>query len=519
MATYDDLLFQEQLLELHGAIKSFLDSYGTHRGNPNQRTLIFFPGGMGSELARATRVFDPNLPRGSYGNYETIWVDLEKILLEEWAYLLQMNANRDTGDRFMVANGPLKNCALHPYDNLPAWCAANSLDLLMVGWDFRRPAKWNVKFFFDYLVPEVRRLAALRNWPEDIFQGATVIGHSFGGMLAKWILNKPGDQFCRNLRLVITVATTFYGAASESTTLFTSKRELGPFYDLDRITFTIATLHGIYSLFMLDYDTYTKYQQLLSQDREFPLLSYPSVDVVRGTPVDPYVLQQNPDNPNQWRYPIKNPNHNFDWPWFSGYLQTGLADFQAVAKPLDASLRDRVHHIRGVQTQGGVDAKETKVAQKWGWYDVTKPRKPQASGVLSMSLGEGDGVVPAWSARLATQSVDNVHTIRGDLDGEMGRPAFQHMTMMDDPKVRSCLLDLIRPGQPQHVVELRTPPPAPTEEYENVRQEVERIAFSREKVPAQLAIRTYLRGFTPVQQQALALRWMIEFSKGNPVTR
>lgn len=519
MATYDDVLFGEQLVQLDGAIKSFLNSYGAHRGSPDQRTVIFFPGGMGSELVRASRAYDPNLPRGSYGQYQTIWVDLEKVLFEEWAHLLQMSANRDTGDQFMVANGPLQNCALHPYDNLPGWCTANRLDLLMVGWDFRRTREWNVKFFFRHLVPEVRRRAALR-WPgDDIFRGATMIGHSFGGMLAKWILNEPANQFCQNLRLAITVATTFYGAASESATLFTSKRELGPFYNLDRITYTIATLHGLYSLFMLDYDTYTKYKLPLSQDAQFPLLSYPSVDAADGTPVDPYVLKQNPANPNQWRYPFKNPNAAFNWTWFESYLETGLEDYQAIAAPLDASLRGRMHHIRGVQTQGRIDAKKTKVAQKWGWYDVTQPRMPQASGMLSMSFGEGDGVVPAWSTRLVTQPADHVHTIRGELDGEIGRRPFEHMTMMDDPEVRKCLLDLIRPGQPQNIVELRGPPPASLDEYSRVRQEVERIAFSVSREPAQETIRTYLRGFSPTQQRALALRWMIEFSKGNPVTR
>jgi len=164
-------------------IESFLDSFATHQGEPLQRSLIFFPGGMGSELVRSNIVFNPGLPGGSYG-YQTLWVDLMRVILEEAALLLQMNGNQDSSNRFILANGALKNCALHPYDNVATWCTANHLDLLMVGWDFRRNADWNVNFFLQVLVPEVRRRANQRGLGDPL-KGATLVGHSFGGMVVK----------------------------------------------------------------------------------------------------------------------------------------------------------------------------------------------------------------------------------------------------------------------------------------------------------------------------------------------
>ena len=51
-----------------------------------QRTVILFPGGMASELARAHRTFDGTA--GSYA-YETVWYDVVGILLA--AHTLQLD--------------------------------------------------------------------------------------------------------------------------------------------------------------------------------------------------------------------------------------------------------------------------------------------------------------------------------------------------------------------------------------------------------------------------------------------
>jgi hypothetical protein len=226
MPAYDDHLKAEQLLMMKDAIRSFLDSYGEHRERADQRTLIFLPGGMGSELMQATKRFDGSSPDGSY-RYETLWVDLKKVFLDQGALLLQMNGNEDTNDQFIVANGPLKNCALHPYDGLIQWCDANDVDLLMVGWDFRRSAAWNVDFLLQTLFPEVRKRAEDRGWEEDPLKGSTLVGHSFGGMVVKWILNKHDDSFCMDLRLAVTVGTPFYGNPGQTERLFVSEPALG----------------------------------------------------------------------------------------------------------------------------------------------------------------------------------------------------------------------------------------------------------------------------------------------------
>src|SRR5262245_28116668 len=99
IAGYDDHLEAEQLLIMKDAIRTFLDSYSEHRQREDQRTLIFLPGGMGSELMQATKPFSGSSPDGTY-RYETLWVDLKKIFLDQGALLLQMNGNDDTNSQF-----------------------------------------------------------------------------------------------------------------------------------------------------------------------------------------------------------------------------------------------------------------------------------------------------------------------------------------------------------------------------------------------------------------------------------
>jgi len=516
MATYGEVLEDVQLFQLNTAIETFLDGYAKNKGTPEQRTFIFFPGGMGSELVRAGTAFDPLLGASQY-NCNTLWVDFFKLLLETEALKLQMNGNQDSENRFIVSDGPLKYCGKDIYGGLVTWCKANNLDLLMVGWDFRRSATWNVHFFLKTLIPAVQARATARKLG-DVFQNTYLVGHSFGGMLVKWILNQNTEAFVRNLKMAITVASPFYGSAGQVERLLVSMSPLDPpHYDLDAITKTIATLPGPYALFFLDKTTYATYGNQLKADNEFPLMDYPCID--KSDPnlhVDPYEPPApNSYNANLYRYPIKGQNAGNDWTtWFGDYLHQGLLDCQALALPLTASLTGKLHNIRAVRTSKGAIVNDTKVGFSWDWYDVTKPRMPQASGVVGMTGGAGDGVVPAWSARLITQDAGHIHTIRGDKDGTHGTPDLEHMTLMDYPAVRLKLLDLIRPGTEQVVVDIPTLRPASVIDYTTTLDQL--AAFGLLPPPqAEERIRAFVNRMPMAQRQALMLRWIIEMPKGS----
>jgi pimeloyl-ACP methyl ester carboxylesterase len=364
-----------------------------------------------------------------------------------------------------------------------------------------------------------------RGWDEDPLKGAILAGHSFGGMVVKWTLNKHDDPFCKDLRLAVTVGTPFYGNPGQTERLFVSEPALGPFYDLDQVTKVIATLPGGFSLFFLDSETYDTHHAALAADPEFPLDRYPSFDSADNTArVDPYMSQPNhPSNPHLCRYPLNGPKPGSQWTWFQGYLANGLQEYRAVASPLDSSMQAKLHNIRGIQMNGSQPAAETKVLQQWGWYDTSRQRLPQAHDVLKTFGGPGDGVIPAWSSRLVTQPADHIHTVRGEASGD---GHLEHMTLMDFPEVRSLLLRLMRPGAVENVVAATGPAPATREEFAYITQhfrglvEAATTAAAEEArgavYEAKEALETHLDGLGVGQTRALALRWFIELHKGHP---
>jgi pimeloyl-ACP methyl ester carboxylesterase len=533
MTPYDQCLIAEQLRRMDKPIEDFLDSYATHRGQPNQKSVIFFPGGLASELTRANEPFDPNRPVGSY-TYETIWVDLVGIRYEHGALLLQMNGNEDSGQRLILADGPLKSCVICPYDDFANWCTNNNLDLLMFGWDFRRTAAFNVDFFLATLVPEIQRRAQARGWqPDEVFANATMIGHSFGGMLAKWIMNKHAHPFCQNLKLAVSVGTPFYGYTSHTERMFTGEPLLGPHYDLDEITKCIATLPGGFALFFLDGQTYDTYGGALFADPDYPLDRYPSFDKNdHSRRVDPYAfLASDPMNANRGRYPITFPdNPDSNWTWFQGYLSQGKTDYQALAADLDPAMNAKFHSIRGVQTQGGQDAALTKIMQQWDWYDFRRARLPQADTTVETFGGPGDGCIPAWSARLVTLPQRNVHTIKGEVDD--GQTQFEHMTLMSQPTVQAKLLalmaDAAQPAdaQPANVqpdnaqpanVQSQALRAAPREELQRFMKKVSIVDKVATRKIARPLVRHHVNNkMNEERRRQLLLRWYIELPKGRP---
>ena len=52
--TYDQTRDNEQLSKLDDAIRSFITRYNSNLSSTNRKTIFLFPGGMGSQLLRAT---------------------------------------------------------------------------------------------------------------------------------------------------------------------------------------------------------------------------------------------------------------------------------------------------------------------------------------------------------------------------------------------------------------------------------------------------------------------------------
>ena len=79
----------------------------------------------------------------------------------------------------------------------------------MFGWDWRRDLTDTVRFFLDTFLPAFeRRTDQCRPKPLDDF---TLVGHSFGGLVVKLILNESSNKYVRKMRRAMTVGSPLYG--------------------------------------------------------------------------------------------------------------------------------------------------------------------------------------------------------------------------------------------------------------------------------------------------------------------
>jgi hypothetical protein len=514
-AHYRQVVMSEQLnlMVLRRTIDDFLTSFANHQGlGADQRTVLFFPGGMASELVRADQQFDANLPEDAhpYG-YDSLWYDVFKIVVLLEATMLDMSGDFDQSRQLIVADGPVKTCVYSPYDGFENWCAAPStqLDLLTVGWDFRRPYDWTLEFVFDHLVPYVRQCAADAGL-SDPFENLSLVGHSFGGMIVKWMLNDHTLPLWQNLQVAVTVGAPFYGYAGQSHRYFEGEPLIGTAYNLPNLTKTLATLKGGYYLFFCDAATYDAHEPALVADT-YPPPGYPSVNPDDASRLDPYDRSVRGDGKVIFPFTA--------WPWSAQYLDEGLAAYRAIAQDLDASVRNKLHCIRGVQADGIGNAVAGTI-----WRQHRRPIDPgfvpgkDPTPVFDDQPGDkgpGDGTQPAWSARLATLPPDNIHTVKNS--------TLEHMALMDDSGVRAKLLGLLRPGvahaENQVVAGETRIVPAPIEELNKVMRDLSEIAQRKESDAARLkAAKEYVAPIPFAERRALLARGMMELVRG-PVGR
>src|SRR5262249_49533637 len=154
--------------------------------NP-RRTVFLFPGGMASQLLRASTPQSNGPPY----SYNIVWLDCSDLLFGAAAHL-QMQGDIDLDQQIIIPDGPVHFPPLTPYDGFINWCAHNLIAYLISGWDWRRDLCLTADFFLDVFMPLfANRVANLNPNP---LQRLSLVGHSFGGMLIKLILNRTANQ-------------------------------------------------------------------------------------------------------------------------------------------------------------------------------------------------------------------------------------------------------------------------------------------------------------------------------------
>ena len=148
--TYEETRDSEQLRFLDVAISEFIFRYQSNPATAGRQTIIFFPGGMGSQLMRANASYQDGVASPQTFSYEPVWLTLFTLLGD--ALHLKMSKDndgvyRDDQDRIIVADGAVQLVGFSPYDSFVNWCEQHNLDWFIFGWDWRRTLGDTVHFF------------------------------------------------------------------------------------------------------------------------------------------------------------------------------------------------------------------------------------------------------------------------------------------------------------------------------------------------------------------------------------
>jgi pimeloyl-ACP methyl ester carboxylesterase len=416
MITYDTTRESEQLRYLKVDIANFIQRYTSKPPSSSRRTLFLFPGGMASQLLRATTPYRDDGTQQTF-QYENYWVSALTFL--GGALFLGMHKHgggfRDHDNQIVIPSGVVNFLGLTPYSRFSQWCDQNDLDLLIFSWDWRRRPKDTVSFFFNRFLP-LFRTTVQQQTGTDPLQKFILMGHSFGGMLVKLMLHRA-DPVLAKMTQAVTVASPFYGYDGQIHRWFEGEPLLNHIGLLD-VTLpmikVITSLPGCYVLPYLDYKTFTDNQLALKNDQNYPLKAYPSKDAVTGAPVDPFI-------PGAHRYPT---NTGFDHNELAHALQT----YRKIAGAPPAGCAGKFYNIRGVQSPSG----NTTGSISWG--TLTGPVNTTMSPVGNGPSNPGDDTQPAWSARLATLGAKHVVSVKGNLD---------HMFIMEENDTQAAIASVL----------------------------------------------------------------------------
>lgn len=450
-SAYDATRDNEQLRLLTPAIDDFITRFqnplATTSTCPRQ-TVFLFPGGMASQLVRATQGFQDGLTAPQTFNYKVVWLTFDAVVFGT-ARDLKMHRDaagtfRDRADRIIVTDGLVTNLV---YEDFIAWCANNNVDLFVFNYDWRRRLEETVIFFVRKFLPFFKARVLAAGLPDPL-ANFSLVGHSFGGMIVNGIL-RGNDPIVANLARAITVATPFYGYAGQVHRWFEGEPYFNGLFDMFKqdMMETVASLPALYPLHFLDEATYNdpSNQAALTLDPSFPLPAYPSMDATIATlRADPY----NPlTNGSLVRYPAMT---GFDL----AELDYARLQFQQLAAPMAANLLLKFYNIRGVCTQNDQQTPTGSTAGSvtWDWIPINF-NSTSPTPIVDGGSVPGDDTQPAWSARLATNAPARCITVMASNLG--------HMFIMNNAQILAALESILcAPGAAMNAPGSMQPEPA-----------------------------------------------------------
>ena len=420
---------QAYLNRLQDQISDFISNYNANPSEDNRITLFLFPGGLGSKLMRAEGAW-PAAPWA----FDTAWLDCQ-IMFGAFTNL-QRSGNDDYQDRFIVPDQYIDFFDVRPYAQFVDWCQQNWLDLFVFGWDWRLTTDEAAIFFLQQFMPlfKQRTMPSAGACNGDPLANAWLIGHSFGGLIVKKILNQHANSYVQNFTGALTVGTSFYGYGGQNHRYFVGDPQINfteGFFGARAVTRMVSSMPGPYELMFLDGATYAANQANLANDPQgYPLNSYPSMDPTTATEADPY----NPVPPVNSS--AANVRYLSTYGFSAPMLLNARTAVAAFAQALDPSVAAKFTNIRGVQTDGVNDLYDTVVAQTWTRAPKTFDPDNGPDHIIDIP-GPGDGTLPAWATRFVADPAPKVITVRAtNLD---------HMDLLNHADIQTAVASVIAP--------------------------------------------------------------------------
>jgi pimeloyl-ACP methyl ester carboxylesterase len=389
----------------------------------NKETVIFLPGGMGSELRRAKKPFEEG---ASDYAFDRIWLDKGFLTTPPGdGRALEISRNgRDLGNRIIVADEDTTFLNVRPYVRAMRFFRSNrrrgaKFNAVFLAWDWRRDLLTAVCALHDVIKTiKEEKAAAGSNNPQQVMKNIFIVGHSMGGMVAKLFFQRH-QASAAEIGGMISVGTPFYGYFQQLRHVFEgeklfNKAGVPDRYGAKAVAQITASLPGLYTLFPIDKETYNRVGKTIG------LKSYPVTSSDGKTPADAY----DKDAPSS-RWP----------PWIRiDELQKALCLRREIAAELPKTLRDAVFHIR-VSKEHSTPATATWDQSLPPDYDPSRDPSP----IKIKSTGPGDETIPYWSAALAGIIRHNPGNVTDFAEG-------QHMSLMAQNFVLRDILRIVSRG-------------------------------------------------------------------------
>jgi len=369
--------------------------------NPDRKTVILLPGGMGSQLYRADRPFE----EGTSGRYrfDEIWLDRGifgpardglKLVIDQDGF--------DLNRHIVVADEDTTFVGVSPYVKALKFFRDQGFNTVFLAWDWRRKLTTAVDAL-HFLINQIKRKGESLGDPQGVMERVFLVGHSMGGMVAKLFLEKHRD-LADEIGGMISVGTPFYGYFGQLRHVFEGETKLNCGYGAKTVAEITASCPGLYTLFPIDEDTWQRQRQ------DIGLPEYPLKDQ-DGQIADAY-QKGAPPFPKWIRLEE---------------LPGALKLRHLLAAELPENLKAKVHHIRGSK------ANSTAASATWDQtlppdYDPSRHPSP-----LKFGLGAGDEGIPYWSAALCRMHPDHV------IDFDQG----VHMKLLEQTFVLRELLRIV----------------------------------------------------------------------------